>query len=223
MTDDIVSTHQICVTETKNLVAEQQTTEVLRRNETGDVKGKIIEYAWWLKKDGKSESTILGRTKILRILTKRGANLYDPETIKEAIAKQPWSNGRKNNACRRLLILPKNGRRQMGSTTIPNHPKTTLHPKRNRNRPAHRRMQQTHGNIPTNAKRNRRKMRRNLATKMGRHRLRKQSRKHNTRKEQQPTRNPPKQQTPRNAQTTTKKLRRTESFPTQTCESTTTQ
>jgi hypothetical protein len=30
--DDKVFTRQICVTETKNLVAEQQTTEVLRRN-----------------------------------------------------------------------------------------------------------------------------------------------------------------------------------------------
>jgi integrase len=94
----IVSTHQICVTETKNLVAEPQTSEVLRRNEIGEVKGKIIEYTWWLKKDGKSDSTIRGRTKILQILAKRGANLYDPESIKEAIAKQPWSNGRKNNA-----------------------------------------------------------------------------------------------------------------------------
>ena len=50
-------------------------------------------------KDGKSESTIIGRTKILSVLAKRGANLFDPESIKESIAKQPWSNGRKNNAC----------------------------------------------------------------------------------------------------------------------------
>jgi integrase len=96
--DAIVSSSQICVTETKNLAAEQQTNEVLRRNETGDAKGKIIEYAWWLKKDGKSDATIHGRTKLLRILTKRGATLYDPETMKEVIANQPWSNGRKNNA-----------------------------------------------------------------------------------------------------------------------------
>ena len=64
------------------MAAEQQTTEVLRRNETGDVKGKIIEYTWWMKKDGKSDSTILGRSKLLRILVERGANLYDPETVK---------------------------------------------------------------------------------------------------------------------------------------------
>ena len=93
----IVSSSQICVKETKNLEAEPQKNEVLRRNEA-DVKGKIIEYAWWLKKDGKSDSTIRGRTKILQVLTKRGAILYDPESIKDAIAKQTWGNGRKNNA-----------------------------------------------------------------------------------------------------------------------------
>ena len=97
-TDDIVDASQICVTETKNLEAEHQPNEVLRRNQTVDIKGKIIEYAWWLKKDGKSEATIIGRTKLLQVLNKRGANLYDPETIKETIAKQTWSNGRKNNA-----------------------------------------------------------------------------------------------------------------------------
>ena len=94
-----INTSQICVKETKNLDAEPQTIEVLRRNETDDFKQKILEYAWWLKKNGKSDSTIVGRTKILKVLTKRGANLYDPETIKDAIAKQPWGNGRKNNAC----------------------------------------------------------------------------------------------------------------------------
>ncbi len=99
MANALVSSQQIRVEETKNLHAEPQNTDVLRRNQSSDVKGKIIEYAWWLKKSGKSESTIIGRTKILNILTKRGANLYDPESIKESIANQPWSNGRKNNAC----------------------------------------------------------------------------------------------------------------------------
>ena len=48
--------------------------------------------------------------------------------------------------------------------------------------------------------------------KWDRHRLRKQSRKHNTRKKQQPTSRTPKQQTHRNAQTPTKKLRRKSLF-----------
>ena len=97
-------------------------------------------------------------------------------------------------------------------TTIPNNPQTTLHSQRNRNRPTHRRMQQTHGNISPNAKRNRRKMRRNLAAKMGRHRLRKQSRKHHSRKKQQPTSHTPKQQTLRNASNNYPKPTETEYF-----------
>ena len=93
----IVSTRQICVTETKNLVAEQQTTEVLRGN-TGDIKGKLVEFAWWMKKEGCRDATIFGRSKLLRILHRRGADLYDPESVKGTIAKQQWCEGRKANA-----------------------------------------------------------------------------------------------------------------------------
>ncbi len=97
--DGIVNTHQVCVTETKNLVAEQQTTEVLRRNETSEiVKGKLVEFAFWMKKEGYRDATILGRSKLLRILTRREADLYDPESVKRAISKQPWCEGRKANA-----------------------------------------------------------------------------------------------------------------------------
>ncbi len=80
------------------MVAEQQTTKVLRRNETGDFKQKILEYALWLKNSGKSEATICGRVKLLKRLIKRGANLYDPESLKKTIAEQKWGNGMKNNA-----------------------------------------------------------------------------------------------------------------------------
>jgi hypothetical protein len=40
------------------------------------------------KKDGKAEQTIESRAKLLKILVKRGAKLYEPETIKETIANQ---------------------------------------------------------------------------------------------------------------------------------------
>jgi integrase len=97
--DGIVNTHQVCVTETKNLVVEQQTTEVLRRNETSETaKGKLVEFAFWMKKEGYRDATILGRSKLLRILTRREADLYDPESVKKAISKQPWCEGRKANA-----------------------------------------------------------------------------------------------------------------------------
>ena len=97
MTNDLVSSHQISVEETKNLSAEQQTTEVLRGN-TGDIRGKLVEFAWWMKKEGFRDATIFGRSKLLRILHKRGADLYDPESVKGTIAKQKWCEGRKANA-----------------------------------------------------------------------------------------------------------------------------
>jgi integrase len=60
-----------------------------------EMRAKLIEFLWWMKKQGYAESTITGRVKALEVLCRRGANLYDPESVKEAIAKQNWSEGRK--------------------------------------------------------------------------------------------------------------------------------
>jgi len=62
------------------------------------VKGKIVEYSFWLLKQGYARSTIKGRTKLIKRLTKLGANLYDPESVKEIIAKHESSIGRNANA-----------------------------------------------------------------------------------------------------------------------------
>ena len=59
---------------------------------------KIFEYAWALRKQGYAEQTIRGRVKLLKRLVKLGANLYDPESVKEVIAKEKWSAGRKELA-----------------------------------------------------------------------------------------------------------------------------
>jgi hypothetical protein len=88
MATDIVTSSQICVKETKNLGAEQQTTDVLRRNESSSAIGKIVEYEFWMLKQGYAKSTIECRVKIMKRLTKLGACLYDPESIKEITAKQ---------------------------------------------------------------------------------------------------------------------------------------
>jgi integrase len=66
--------------------------------QTPDIKGKIIEYSFWLLKQGYAKSTIEGRAKLMKRFTKLGANLYDPESIKVIIAKQTWSEGRKEFA-----------------------------------------------------------------------------------------------------------------------------
>ncbi|MCW3994962.1 MAG: hypothetical protein NWE98_02280 [Candidatus Bathyarchaeota archaeon] len=68
------------------MVAEQQAIEVLRRNE--EVKGKILEYAFWMQKEGYAETTITRRIRFLKTMTNRGANLADPESVKEMLARQ---------------------------------------------------------------------------------------------------------------------------------------
>ncbi len=66
--------------------------------QTVDAKGKIVEHSFWLLKQGYAKTTITGRTKLLKRLVKLGANLWDSESVKETIAKQQWSSGRKANA-----------------------------------------------------------------------------------------------------------------------------
>jgi len=66
---------------------------------TANVKGKIIEFAWWMKKQGYPESTITPRINLIKLMAKRGADLWNPESVKETIARQEtWGNGRKANA-----------------------------------------------------------------------------------------------------------------------------
>ncbi|MEM3360659.1 MAG: tyrosine-type recombinase/integrase [Candidatus Bathyarchaeia archaeon] len=61
-----------------------------------NVKSSIVNFAWKLKKEGYSEATIKDYCYILETLSKRGANLTDPESVKETIARQEtWSEARK--------------------------------------------------------------------------------------------------------------------------------
>jgi integrase len=92
---------QVCAMEAKNLTAEQPrkvgsagATEQAKAN----IKETIFQYKWWLKKQGYAETTITTRAKLLKTLLKRGANLANPESVKEVIANQTWSPGRKQNA-----------------------------------------------------------------------------------------------------------------------------
>lgn len=61
-----------------------------------DVKGKLVEFAFWMQKQGYREPTIRNRIIRLETLVRRGANLLDPESVKEVIALQKtWSDGTK--------------------------------------------------------------------------------------------------------------------------------
>ena len=61
-----------------------------------EIRGKIVEYMWHLKKQGYAESTVKMRTRVLEQLAKEGADLLDPESVKRAIAAHDnWSEGYK--------------------------------------------------------------------------------------------------------------------------------
>lgn len=64
---------------------------------TEGIKGKIIEFAWWMKKNGYRETTIRVASKRLKTLARKGATLSDPESVKATIAKQPWADSGKLN------------------------------------------------------------------------------------------------------------------------------
>ena len=76
-------------TETKNVAGESSTAEL-------EIKGKLIEFLWWMQKQGYRESTITSRVSRLQRLINLGANLLDSDSVKAAIAKQKnWKESRK--------------------------------------------------------------------------------------------------------------------------------
>ena len=64
-----------------------------------DFKGKLVEFIWYMRKQGYAKSTTKSRTKLIKRMVKLGANLCDPESVKKVIAEQSWCPGRKSNAC----------------------------------------------------------------------------------------------------------------------------
>lgn len=64
-----------------------------------EIQGKLIEYAWHLKKQGYPDSTIKMRSCILERMVRRGANLMDVENVKLFISMQKtWGEGFKMSA-----------------------------------------------------------------------------------------------------------------------------
>jgi integrase len=77
-------------TETKIVAVERNKIEQ-------ETTGKILEYLWYLHKEGRKPVTILSRRKDLIRLQKHGANLLNPESVKEIIANEKVSQNTKNH------------------------------------------------------------------------------------------------------------------------------
>ena len=74
------------------------------------IRGKIVEFTFWMRKQGYEECTYKNRTYMLKRLVDLGTNLYDPESVKELLAKndltkefptvkKEWGEGYKANIC----------------------------------------------------------------------------------------------------------------------------
>ncbi|MFZ7138820.1 MAG: tyrosine-type recombinase/integrase [archaeon] len=77
------------------------------KQKTTDQKGELVNFVWWMKKNGYAETTIRVWTSALKTLKNFGADLSKPETVKEALTKatcqkinvgKPWSQSRKHVA-----------------------------------------------------------------------------------------------------------------------------
>jgi len=82
------------------LCAELEAKKLGTATETKTVAGEKNEaeqeYRLYLKKQAYSEATVHTRVKLLKLLEKKGANLLNPESVKQVIAEQDrWSSGHK--------------------------------------------------------------------------------------------------------------------------------
>ena len=101
--EELQGLRRVCVKEAKNLdateiktVAGDESPESKRNTKVCTFEGKIIEFLWWMQKQGYKETTIISRGSRLRRLSNLHANLNDPESIKEIIAIQKnWTDARK--------------------------------------------------------------------------------------------------------------------------------
>jgi hypothetical protein len=70
-------------------------------------KGEIIKFLWKMKTDNYSEETMESYSRALETLAKRGADLNNPQSVKETIATQNWSDGTKQNTTNAILLCYK--------------------------------------------------------------------------------------------------------------------
>jgi integrase len=92
------SHRQVCelLQESKNLteVARQEAAQREGTLQTAQAKGTLVEFAWWLRKEGYGSSK--NRFSMVKRLADLGANLEDPESVKSLLAKgQGWTDSYK--------------------------------------------------------------------------------------------------------------------------------
>jgi len=77
----------------------------------------IVEYGFWMRKEGYSETTIERYVRLLKELAKHG-HLRDPESIKVGLTRTAWSDGTKERACGAYAICARQ-RKISSSSQLP--------------------------------------------------------------------------------------------------------
>jgi integrase len=92
----------------KNLAIFPQKIGLAGATENTDVLGKIVQYSSYMEKQRYSDATIKLNLSFLKALVDKGANLLDPENVKEIIAKEKsWGESRKRNIITAYDLLVK--------------------------------------------------------------------------------------------------------------------
>jgi integrase/recombinase XerD len=94
----LLSKRQVCELLTrasKNLTEVETRQETAQREgttQTADIKGRIVDFLWYLKKQGRAEITIEGYRQRLFQILKAGIDLLNPEAVKDFLSKRTYSN-----------------------------------------------------------------------------------------------------------------------------------
>ena len=120
-----ISNQHVCVLlkeKTKNMTPETENKTVLgeinRQSTQFDIKGKLVKYSFYMKKQNFAKYTITTYDGSLRALQQRNANLLNPENVKEVLSTaciinkdgtkgQPWSANRKRNVINAYTLFAK--------------------------------------------------------------------------------------------------------------------
>ena len=84
---------------TRLVEVKEESEGSLQKRETTKLDNLLFNFSWHLKKQGLKENSIKQYCNVLKRLVKHGANLMDPESVKEVLAEnERWSESTKSFA-----------------------------------------------------------------------------------------------------------------------------